>query len=253
MDVDTLLEQETRFKVDLLSAPTHSRAVPWLALHQDYSEDVVSLDLLGEVGDGTFDWFEQATINSLLNGGRGHFGPLEHTTFVFVFAFFPHVVINHLRTHRTGISFDVQSTRYTGQRVLDYLEDKRDFSDVFYIRPVGEYHDRKGKRYTYTEEMRAQDIQVVHQLAVLYRANIRIGMSEEHARYILPGYAMRQHFVMSANTRTLMHLFDLRLKPDAELETRAAVQLLFNVWKTQQPLLAEWYLNNRALKGRLAP
>lgn len=49
------------------------------------------------------------------------------------------------RTHRVGVSFDVQSFRYTGNQFIDVLEGKKDIEDVFYLRPVGYYTDRQGK------------------------------------------------------------------------------------------------------------
>lgn len=239
------------FTIEVLSAQELPRMVPWLAMHQDYSEDLVSTADL-TVFDSVED-IEKSTIKHLLNGDRGHFGPLEHTNFVFSCGYFPHSVIQQVRTHRVGVSFDVQSTRYTGQRVVDYIEGARDIEEVFYLRPIGEYRSRKGDKYTYTQEMREQDLMILNEGAIRYRNLIKQGVSEEHARYILPGYALRQHFIMSANTRTIMHLLDMRWKPNAELETQEWARLLFMAWRMYQPEIAQWYLDNRWVKGRLAP
>ena len=41
------------------------------------------------------------------------------------------------------------SGRYTGQRILDVADGKRQLEEVFYLRPVGNYTDREGKKYYY--------------------------------------------------------------------------------------------------------
>jgi thymidylate synthase (FAD) len=52
----------------------------------------------------------------------------------------------------------VQSFRYTGKRILDVVDGKRDVEEVFYLRPLGFYSDRQGKKYEYTAEQRQQDL-----------------------------------------------------------------------------------------------
>jgi thymidylate synthase (FAD) len=66
-------------------------------------------------------------------------------------------MMQQVRTHRVGVSFDVQSFRYTGQRIVNVAEGKQDVEEVFYLRPVGNYTNRQGKRYFYSEEQRAED------------------------------------------------------------------------------------------------
>ena len=51
------------------------------------------------------------------------------------------------RTHRVGVSFDVQSFRYTGKQFVEVIEGKKDIEDVFYLRPVDHYTNRQGKKY----------------------------------------------------------------------------------------------------------
>ena len=50
----------------------------------------------------------ELVIRNLLKGGRGHFGPLEHPQIVLNCGFFPHSTMQQIRTHRVGLSFDVQ-------------------------------------------------------------------------------------------------------------------------------------------------
>ena len=56
-------------------------------------------------------------------------------------------------------SFDVQSFRYTGSRIVDVAEGKKDVEDVFYLRPVGKYTNRQGKRYFYSQQQRQEDLE----------------------------------------------------------------------------------------------
>ncbi|HEY9750068.1 MAG TPA: FAD-dependent thymidylate synthase, partial [Allocoleopsis sp.] len=118
------------------------------------------------------------------------------------------------------------SFRYTGQRIIDVVEGKRDVEDVFYLRPVGFYTDRQGKRYEYNEELRKQDLEWCFAGCERYKLRIDQGFSEEHARSLIP-FDVRQHWVMSANVRSLMHVLDLRAKNDAQLEIQKLCDLIW--------------------------
>ena len=102
---------------------------------------------------------------------------------------------NNLVTHNY---FDVQSFCYTGYRIIDVVEGKRDVEDVFYLRPVDNYTNRQGKRYLYSEEQRQQDLKWCIEACKLYRQRISEGLSQEHARSLIP-FNARQNFVMSCN------------------------------------------------------
>ncbi len=56
-------------------------------------------------------------IERLRENGRVHWGPLEHPSISFSCAGFVHNVIVQARTHRVGISVDVESQRDTCKRV----------------------------------------------------------------------------------------------------------------------------------------
>jgi thymidylate synthase (FAD) len=144
------------------------------------------------------------------------------------------------------------SFRYTGSRIIDVVEGKRDLEEVFYLRPVGNYTNRQGKHYLYSEEQRKQDLQWCLKACQLYQQRINEGCSEEHARSLIP-FDARQHFVMSCNARSLMHLLDLRWKKDAQLEAQKLCELLYLCFDEWMPALAQWYRENRAQKARLSP
>jgi len=177
---------------------------------------------------------------------------LEHPQIVLNFGWFPHSTMQQMRTHRVGVSFDCQSGRYTGQRIVDVANGDRNIDEVFYLRPVGDYTDRQGKKYTYTLGQRLQDENWCKEASIRYLERIKQGFSEEHARGLIP-FDVRQHWVMSANARSLMHILDLRWKADAQLECQQLCDLVWPHFEAWMPAIAEWYKDNRAKKARLSP
>lgn len=144
------------------------------------------------------------------------------------------------------------SFRYTGSRILEVAAGTRAVEEVFYLRPVGFYSDRQGKKYEYTPDQRAEDLAWCLAGAQLYQKRIEQGFSEEHARSLIP-FDVRQHWVMSANVRSLMHLLDLRWKSDAQLEAQHLCDRIWPHFQAWVPAIADWYTTNRMKKARLAP
>jgi len=144
------------------------------------------------------------------------------------------------------------SFRYTGSRILNVASGKTDVEDVFYLRPVGSYTDRQGKKYQYTEEIRQEDLAWCMEGAKRYKIRIDQGFSEEHARGLIP-FDVRQHWVLSANARSLMHLLDLRWKADAQLEAQKLCEAIWPQFQEWVPAIATWYEDNRLKKARLSP
>lgn len=196
-------------------------------------------------------------VNNVLSSNRGHFVNIKSVEYVGIEPTYDLEILHHshnfiannLVVHN---SFDVQSFRYTGSRVIDVVEGKKDIEDVFYLRPVGNYTNRQGKRYLYSEEQRQKDLQWCLEACKLYQQRISEGLSEEHARSLIP-FDARQHFVMSCNARSLMHLLDLRWKKDAQLEAQKFCELLYLRFEEWMPYVAHWYEENRAKKARLSP
>ena len=235
------------FRVTLLSRTEQPQTLIWQAMHQDYSEQYVAYEdppCESEAGN--------IAVKRLLQGGRGHYGPLEHPSITFSVGWFPHSVMQQARTHRVGVSFDVQSMRYTGQRVVQVARGKVDLEEVFYLRPVGEYTDRQGKKYSYTPKLRAEDAARCYDAAEAYACKLELGFAEEHARGLLL-FDFRQHFVVSFNVRSLMHFLDLRAKADAQLEIQQLCDLMLPHFIEWAPTIAGWYEKNRWGKARLAP
>jgi len=235
------------FRVEVLARTLDPQTLIWQAMHQDYSEHYVFDEeppTETDAGD--------LVIRHLLKGGRGHYGPLEHPSISFAVGGFPHSVMQQARTHRVGVSFDVQSMRYTGQRICSVAQGQLPLEAAFYLRPVGEYTNRQGKKYSYTKYLRDCDLIACRNAATRYANQISAGMSEEHARGTLP-FDYRQNFVVSFSLRALMHFLDLRAKADAQAEIHTMCELLMPHFQAWTPALAAWYSTTRWGKARLAP
>lgn len=237
------------FRVALVAATPNPQQCVWAAAHQDYAEEFVA--------DSRAGWpcerkAGQIAVKRLLAGDRGHYGPLEHAQIVLNVGWFPHSVMQQARTHRVGVSFDVQSMRYTGQRIIDAANGVRELEDVFYLRPVGNYRDRNGANYFYSEEERTTDLTLCALASKRYAELILKGMAEEHARGILP-FDYRQHFVVSFSLRAFLHFLDLRAKLDAQPEIRALCDLMLPHLDSWVPQIAAYYREKRLHRARLAP
>ena len=156
-------------------------------------------------------------------------------------------IANGLVVHN---SFDVQSYRFCSGKVI--ADGKTDIETAFYLRPVGEYSDRKGKKYYYSAEQREKDLQWCLEASRKYKLDLEFGMSEEHARGKIP-FDYRQHFVVSFNCRSLLHFLDLRFKKNAQLEIQKLCELMWPHVQDWVPNIAEWYEKNRLGKAKLAP
>ena len=236
------------FRVELLSATPNPQTVIYAALHQDYSSEFVhdeqdSFPSETKCGD--------IAVNRLLKSKRFHCGPLEHPQIVFNCGWFPHSTMQQVRTHRL-LSFDVMSGRYTGQQICDVALGKEDVESVFYLRPIGTYTNRQGKHYEYTEVERNIDKDWVFSSCQRYWYKLSNGMSEEHARSMIP-FDVRQHWVMSMNMRSLIHLLTIRGKKDAQLECQQLCELILPHFKAWAPEIYDWFYNNQWQKGTLAP
>lgn len=233
--------------VKVLAKTEMPQKLCYLAMHQDYSSGLVDpLTAPDEAACG------HIVVNRLLKGDRGHYGCLEHPAISFSCGFFPHSVMQQARTHRVGVSFDVQSYRYTSNSIIAVWAGEKDIEEVIYFRAVGEYYARNGKKYEYTEAMRNMDKAFAMTAIRKYCENMNRGISEEHARGLLP-FDYRQHFVVSFNLRSLFHFLDLRFKKDAQLEIQHLCGLLWEHTKDWCPEISLWYQTQRLAKGKLAP
>ena len=266
--------QGAGFRLGLIGCDQRPNLTSYLAMHQDYSENPVideyeKLSLLSEQELG-----ERLVRNCIK---KKHWGVLEHPSITLNVINFPHSVMVQARTHRIGVSFDCQSQRYTGRRILRLydeilsLEDKfnravganyhQDFisprnqkiEEVFYFRPCGEYKDRESPSYIYTRDQRVEDIDLTAEAIKRYYYSVNEhGHAPEHARDILT-QNIRQHFVVTFNARSLLHFLDLRVPLDAQPEIRTFGLMLFGIFKSWMPEVAEYYEKTRLGKNLQAP
>jgi len=210
-----LLELDKNLEVVKLQCYPIPEQVIWQAGKGDYSEvPIHQVEVPNNKKCG--EW----VVEQLLANERGHWGPLEHPQITFSCAGFVHNVIVQARTHRIGTTWDVQSQRYTGKRVVKVASGELDVEEVFYVRPVGFYTNRKGKKYEWTGEDRQDELQWIVEGCKRYAVKYDKGMCEEHIRDYL-AQAIRQNFVVSFNLRSVLHFMDLRSKLDAQLEIQA--------------------------------
>jgi thymidylate synthase (FAD) len=236
---------DSLFKIETLAATPKPFDLVYMALHQCYTADRVN-----SVPEG----LDTAAIciDRLLNGNRGHWGCFENPSITLGCYGFPHSVIVQARTHRVGVSFDVQSGRYTGENVLKLAAGNLKSWEVFYTRPPGLYNDRSGKQFEWKESDTIDYYAEAITAACSYAEKIDRGISEELARASLP-YEQRQNFILSLNARSLCHMLDLRSKKNAQIEIQWFCELLFNELNNWMPELAQYYQEKRYGKALLSP
>lgn len=229
------------FRVDATPAP--QRTI-YEGLHNDYCEEFSPLSDYDEKKAG------EIAVKRLLAGNRGHYGPLEHAHLVLKMQA-DHNTIMQLRTHRIA-SFDVQSMRYTGERILRVANGEIPVQDAFWIRPGGEYRDRGGNKYLWTEEDILQREAICLSGAIDYQAERENGVDAEDARGVLPT-CYRQNAVVSMNLRSWLHVLEVRDKPDAQWEIQRLVQMIEGEIASWVPEIFAWWTAHRRHKAILAP
>jgi thymidylate synthase (FAD) len=242
-----LLELDSNLQVVVLQCYPIPEQVIYQAAKCDYSETPVheqEIPLASKCGE----WI----VERLLSNEKGHWGPLEHPGITFSVSGYVHNVAMQARTHRVGVTFDVQSQRYTGRRVVKVASGELNPEDVFYVRPPGFYTNRYGKKYDWTEEDYRDELDWIVEGCKRYAVKYEKGMCEEHIRDYL-AQAIRQNFVVSFNLRSVLHIMDLRAKMDAQLEIQALTEQFVPHLQTWSPHIWKYYEDKRLHKARLSP
>lgn len=233
------------FKVERVAATECPQQLVYIALHNDYAEDFCPATSIAEDRCG------EIAVERLLKGGKGHWGPLEGPQMTLAIQA-DHNTLMQLRTHRVGVSFDVQSMRYSGQRIERVANGDLPVEDVFYVRPPGKYRDRQGDAYEWTDDDVEEGYAMALSSAIDYTRLRERGVSEEHARGVLITSYL-QNAIVSANLRAWLHLLDVRHKADAQWEIRALMDLVALQVQRWVPEIYAWYSQNRLGKALLAP
>jgi thymidylate synthase (FAD) len=242
-----LLELDKNLETVMLQCYPIPEQVIYQAAKNDYSEIPIhnrTIPRPNECGK----WI----VDELLSNDKGHWGPLEHPHITFSVSGYVHSVVVQARTHRVGLSFDVQSQRYTGKRVLKVANGDLPVEDVFYVRPAGFYTNREGKKYNWTEEQRQRKLERILDDCVEYANDYNEDICEEHIRDYLP-QCIRQNFVMTANLRSILHMIDLRAKMDAQLEIQALMCQIAPHLQRWAPNVWAYYEEKRLHRAKLSP
>lgn len=233
------------FQVARVAATEMPQRLVYLALHNDYNEHFSPDTELAE------DQCGRIAVSRLLKSNRGHYGPLEHPQLSLLIRA-DHNTIVQLRTHRVGCTFDVQSMRYSGQRILDVADGKTPVTEAFYFRPPGVYRDRQGDPYSWTPH-HCREVEVISQASAVHYADLRDkGVSEEHARSVLTTNYF-QNALVSGSMRFWLHLLDVRSKADAQLEIQVLMKMIAKEIHDWAPEIYDWYETHRLGRALLAP
>lgn len=264
---------DKRFVVSTWNATSEPQQTVWRAMHQCYNQGFNPDNTL--IDEWSEEEYGNKIVKHLLAGDRGHYGCLEHPSITFEVGFFPHTVIQQLRTHRVGVTFDVQSFRYTGKQIVEVGEELLNrfggtpdsgqiidnFDEVYNILDLLFYitkeitSDRGHWKGTENDLwlLNLQELNTFSQAVDGYYHLVEErDIPYQVARNIIP-YAIRQHFSFSVNARSLMHILDLRAKANAQYEIRCLCDLLMVEFEKWMPQVASWYNEKRWQKARLAP
>ena len=235
---------ETPFRVVTLSATERPQTLAYLALHTDYSPDFVTGTEMeeGECGD--------ITVDRLLKGNRGHYGPLEHANLTLAIRC-DHSTLMQLARHRL-LSFDIQSLRYTSDQFCRVGRGHVDVEEVFYVRPKGIYESRDKKGYSWTDRDVALTNERIIDACKNYAADIDRGIAPEHARMMLPTCYL-QNAIVTGNLRAWLHVCEIRSKLNAQLEIRTVTELIALEVQKLAPEVMQWWRTHRERRAVLAP
>lgn len=234
------------FKVKIVGKTPNPGFASYIAMHTCYAEGNALEDSLALQAKSSDEKLSQLVIDKCLK--QGHNGIIEGSYINFHVQGFPHSVVVQARTHR-HLEFNVQSQRYTGQRVIQVAEGSLDPEEVFYVRPIGTYHNRQGEKVEYTQEMRDADLAFCVVSADHYRHNRSTGIPEEQARDQLV-QGVRQNFTFSGSLRSIFHFINLRGAADAQPEIQTLCYHLKDHLYTWDPVITDWYFTKH--KKRLS-
>ena len=148
-----------------------------------------------------------------------HTSPFRHPQLQFRITC-PIYVERQLFKHQVGLSANSISGRYV------------DFSDTY--SRIDEWRkqsksSKQGSDGAIEEQLAASEIEagIVGYCKTAYQRLIELGVSKEQARTILP-LNLNTSFIWTGSMLSFIHLFNLRIKPDAQQETREVAQMMLD-------------------------
>jgi len=168
----------------------------------------------------TFEEKDAKLINYLVN--HGHTSPFRHPQLQFRITC-PIYVERQLFKHQVGLSANSISGRYV------------DFSDTYSTidgwRKQSQ-SSKQGSEGAIDDQLTASEIEsdVIEYCKTAYKRLIDLGVSKEQARTILP-LNLNTSFIWTGSLLAFIHMFNLRIKPDAQQETREVAQKMLELVK----------------------
>lgn len=206
--------------VNLLSKPEHTLKTIYVACRTCYSA-LYPIKIWEDATD------EEKMLNLVKKVlASGHHSTVEHCQFVFAVSGVTRACTHQLVRHR-HMSFSQKSQRY--------VTEKGDFE---YITPPKIANSDLNTEY---QEM-------MKKISDFYAKMVEAGIPAEDARSVLPN-AATSSLIVSLNLRELMHLAQLRLCTNAQLEIRTLVRKMCDLVIEQEPWLKEYLVPKCEIKG----
>jgi thymidylate synthase (FAD) len=153
-----------------------------------------------------------------------HTSPFRHPQLQFRISC-PIFVERQLFKHQIGLTANSISGRYI------------DFSDDYYFPKEWRLQSKDSKQgsdgvleYFTNEFISLEYEKLIDSIKKFYKAIIKNNVSKEMARMILP-LSLYTTFIWTGSLQAYLNLFELRLKPDAQEETRIVVQEILDLVK----------------------
>lgn len=168
----------------------------------------------GKEAENYTDLQNESLIKYLIK--HGHTSPFRHPKLQFRISC-PIFVERQLLKHQIGVDVNSISGRYV------------DFSDTYTY--ISEWRKQSTSSKQGSAGPLSEDDQifcsgieksVIETAKKAYKELIKIGVSKEQARTVLP-LSLNTTFIMTASLQAFLNMCDLRLKPDAQQETREVV------------------------------
>ncbi len=206
--------------VDLLSFPTDSVRTIYTACRTCYSANY-PVEIWEEAAD-------REKMLSLIKKvlSSGHHSTIEHCQFVFAISGVSRACTHQLVRHR-HMSFSQKSQRY--------VTEKGQFE---YIKP--KTIEKSSLNENYDKMMKT--------ISDFYVQMIAEGIPAEDARFVLPN-AATSSLVVSLNLRELIHLANLRLCTNAQLEIRTLVKKMCDAVIEKEDWLKDYLVPKCMMKG----
>ena len=171
-----------------------------------------------------FDEKDEKLISFLTSGKKKHTAPFRHPQLQFRITC-PIYVERQLFKHTVGLTANSISGRY-----VDFSDSYTKITDFENDKWKTQSKDSKqGSGEPLSEELQTYcnmlEISVIDKCKETYDKLIGLGVSKEQARTVLP-MSLNTTFIWTGSLLAFIHLWSLRLEPDAQYETRCVCNLM---------------------------